>query len=168
MIHCTNIPKLRNMTAIYLMRNDKVLLLYRQGSQVVNNLWVASAGGHFEECELNDAKSCVLRELKEELSITEDMLSNLRLRYITIRQAKGEIRQNYYFFADLNDDCQEKLTSDEGTLKWFGLEEISQLEMPFSAKCMLEHYLSTGSQNDKTYVGVADGAKVVFTELPAF
>lgn len=163
-----NIPKLRDMTAIYLLKNDKVLLLYRQGSRVVNNLWVASAGGHFEECELNDAKACVLRELKEELSITEDMLSDLQLRYITIRRAKGEIRQNYYFFADLNDDFQGELTSDEGVLKWFGLDALSELEMPFSAKYMIEHFLSTGRYNDKLYAGVADGEKVVFTELPEF
>lgn len=163
-----NIPKLRDMTAIYLLKNDKVLLLYRQGSRVVNNLWVASAGGHFEECELNDAKACVLRELKEELSITEDMLSDLQLRYITIRRAKGEIRQNYYFFAGLKDDFQGELTSDEGTLKWFGLDALSELEMPFSAKYMIEHFLSTGRYNDKLYVGVADGEKVVFTELPEF
>lgn len=43
------IGKLRNMTAIYLLQNDKILLLYRQGSRVVNNLWTGSAGGHFEE-----------------------------------------------------------------------------------------------------------------------
>lgn len=163
-----NIPKLRDMTAIYLLKNDKVLLLYRQGSRVVNNLWVASAGGHFEECELNDAKACVLRELKEELSITEDMLSDLQLRYITIRRVKGEIRQNYYFFAGLKDKFQGELTSDEGTLKWFGLDELSELEMPFSAKYMIGHFLSTGRYNDKLYVGVADGTKVVFTELPEF
>ena len=48
------IGKLRNMTAIYLLQNDKILLLYRQGSRVVNNLWTGSAGGHFEEWELNE------------------------------------------------------------------------------------------------------------------
>ena len=67
--------KLRNMTGIYLVRDDEILLLYRQGSKVVNNLWIASAGGHFEEWELNDPKACVLRELKEELSVTEDMIA---------------------------------------------------------------------------------------------
>lgn len=33
---------------------------------------------------------------------------------------------------------------------------------------MMEHYLSTGRHNDKMYVGVADGSRVVFTELPEF
>ena len=47
--------KLRNMTSLYIFKDDKVLLLYRQGSRVVNDMWVGSAGGHFEQEELNDA-----------------------------------------------------------------------------------------------------------------
>ena len=46
--------KLRNMTGIYLLKEDKIMLLYRQGGKVVNNVWTASAGGHFEKDELND------------------------------------------------------------------------------------------------------------------
>lgn len=41
--------KLRNMTAVYILCKSKILLLYRQGGRVVNNVWVASAGGHFED-----------------------------------------------------------------------------------------------------------------------
>ena len=63
--------KLRNMTAIYLFKGDKVLLLFKQGGRVVSNVWTGSAGGHFEENELNDARACVLRELKEELGLGE-------------------------------------------------------------------------------------------------
>lgn len=53
--------KLRNMTSIYLTKGDKMLLLFRQGGRVVSDTWVGSAGGHFEEKELNDPKACVLR-----------------------------------------------------------------------------------------------------------
>lgn len=52
---------LRNMTSLYLFRPGEVLLLYREGGRVVNHVWTASAGGHFEKDELNDAKVCVLR-----------------------------------------------------------------------------------------------------------
>ena len=45
--------KTRNMTSIYLIQNDRVLLLFRQGGRVVNEAWTGSAGGHFEETELN-------------------------------------------------------------------------------------------------------------------
>ncbi len=55
--------KLRNMTSVYITKAGKMLLLFRQGSRVVNDVWTGSAGGHFEECELNDARACVLREM---------------------------------------------------------------------------------------------------------
>lgn len=80
--------KLRNMTAVYLMKGDKVLLLFRQGGKVVNDVWTGSAGGHFEEFELNDAKACVLRELNEELALCENDIENLSLRYVTLRRTK--------------------------------------------------------------------------------
>lgn len=160
--------KLRNMTSIYLSCGDKMLLLYRQGGRVVNNVWVSSAGGHFEESELNDPETCVLRELEEELSITEDMLEGLQLRYVTLRRIKGEIRQNYYYFAELPGGTEMSLSSDEGELKWVSMPDMLQLEMPFTAKCMLEHYLEIGREKDIIYGGIADGTKVVFTEMPDF
>ena len=163
-----NIINLRNMAGIYLLNNDKILLLYRKGSKVANNTWIASAGGHFEEWELNDAKACALREMKEELSVTKEMLSDMKLRYITLRRTNGEIRQNYYFFANLKDEYLDGLISDEGDLKWFDLNEVSALKMPYSAKYMMEHYLTIGRKNDKVYVGVADGTGVVFTELEEY
>jgi len=59
--------KLRNMTSLYLTDDAGVLCLYRMGSRVANNRYVGSAGGHFEQSELNDARACVLREAFEEL-----------------------------------------------------------------------------------------------------
>lgn len=145
-----------------------MLLLYQQGSRVVNDVWIGSAGGHFEEFELNDAKACVLRELKEELGITEQEIENLHLRYVTLRRNGGEIRQNYYFFADLKEDVREELSSNEGISRWFHLSELKTLDMPFTAQYMVEHYLDIGCKTDRVYAGIADGKKVIFTELPEF
>ncbi len=158
--------KLRNMTTIYLIKDDRVLLLYRQGGSVVNNVWTGSAGGHFEEFELNDAKACVLREMYEETGLTENNISELKLKYITLRNTKGEIRQNYYFFAQLNEDIP--VCSNEGILKWFSLCEICDLDMPFTAKYVIQHYLYEGMKNEKIYGGVTSKDGVVFTELEAF
>lgn len=33
------------MTSVYLLQGGKMLLLYRQGSRVVNQVWIGSAGG---------------------------------------------------------------------------------------------------------------------------
>lgn len=158
--------KLRNMTTIYLLRNEKVLLLYRQGGRVVNNVWTGSAGGHFEQHELNDAAACVLREMNEELGLVPEAIENLRLRYITLRSTRGEIRQNYYFFATLKASVPENLPSNEGITQWFPLDTIAQLEMPFTAQFVMSHYLQTGRLNDTLYVGVANADQVTFAPMP--
>ena len=71
--------KLRNMASLYLTRGDEMLLLYRVGSRVVPPSW-CGVGGHFEREELNDARACVLRELTEEIGLTEQNLAGLALR----------------------------------------------------------------------------------------
>ena len=157
--------KLRNMTAIYITKGSKMLMLYRQGGRVVNNVWIASAGGHFEVEELNDAKKCVLRELYEEIGLTEKDLIDLRLRYITLKNTKGEIRQNYYFFAELNENAKEPETSKEGTLAWVDKTELIKLDMPFTAKFVVEHYLTVGQFDKKLYGGIANRENVIFNEL---
>ena len=55
--------KLRNMTTIYILRDNKVLMLYRIGSRVVLTPSWCGIGGHFEKEELNDARACALREI---------------------------------------------------------------------------------------------------------
>ncbi len=79
-----------------------------------------------------------------------------------------EIRQNYYFFAELNNGIKMNLKSNEGQLKWFSLDEINGLKMPFTAKYVTEHWLDVGRNTTDVYGGIADGEKVVFTEMPAF
>ena len=159
------LEKLRNMTAIYLLKDDKVSLLYRQDGQVVNDVWTGSAGGHFEEFELNNPKACVLRELNEELNLCENDIDNLALRYVTLRKTNGEIRQNYYFFANLKENITDNLCSNEGQVKWFSINDIGTLEMPYTAKYVMEHFCTTGRFSDKLYTGVANEKGVEFIEL---
>lgn len=156
------------MTAIYLFKGDNVLLLFRQGGRVVNNVWTGSAGGHFEESELNNAKACILRELNEELNLDENDIDNLSMRYVTLRRTNGEIRQNYYFFANLKENVTDDLCSNEGDVKWFSIKDIGILEMPYTAKYVIEHYCVTGRFTDKLYVGVTNEKGVEFIELPEF
>lgn len=160
--------KLRNMTSLYITKGDKMLLLFRQRGRVVSDTWVGAAGGHFEENELNDPRACVLRELKEELGISEGGIRNLLLRYVTLRRMKGEIRQNYYFFAELDNETGDHIVSTEGISRWFALSELSALEMPYTAKFVIEHYLKIGRRTNDMYVGVADGERVNFTKLPEY
>ncbi|MDO4301216.1 MAG: NUDIX hydrolase [Clostridia bacterium] len=160
--------KLRNMTAIYLLKDDKILLLYRQGGKVINNAWIGSAGGHFEDYELNDAEACVLREMKEEIGIIPENIEALSLRYVTLRRTKGEIRQNYYFFANLKSNVDENLTSNKGICKWFSIGEICNLEMPYTAGYVMKHYCEIGRFTSEMYVGISNGDKVEFVKMPEF
>ncbi|MBR5521212.1 MAG: NUDIX domain-containing protein [Oscillospiraceae bacterium] len=160
--------KLRNMTSIYLTYENQILLLYRQGSRVVNNMWVGSAGGHFEPDELNDATACVMRELNEELGITRDMLRNIQLRYISLYNKPAELRQNYYYFAELKNKDDINLVSDEGQLKWFDISEIPALEMPFTSHHVTRHWLKEGRFNDKFYAAVSTDNDMVFLEMKEF
>lgn len=117
---------------------------------------------------MNDARSCVLRELEEELGLAEKELSNFEMRYVALKRTNGEIRQNYYFFAEIEDETNLKLISNEGILKWFDISEVHSLEMPYSSKYVIQHYLNIGMHNSNLYCGVADGNQVMFTEMPEY
>ena len=155
---------LRNMTAIYLMAGENILLLYRRGSRVVPDCYTGTAGGHFEPEELNDPLACVMRELREETGLTADDITAPALRYVTLRCTNGEIRQNYYFFAELRDPART-VTSNEGTIFACRPEEALALTMPHTAKFMYEHWLTVGRRDACLYCGAADADGVCFTRL---
>ena len=158
--------KLRNMTSLYLVREGEILCLYRIGSRVANNKYIGSCGGHFEPEELNDPEKCVLREMREELGLGPEAVEGLRLRYITHRLVGGEIRQNYYFFAEMKEDAE--LVSTEGKLRWVPFGEVPGLEMPVSAKHMILHYLTEGRFTDKLYCGITEASGTDFVVMREF
>ena len=157
--------KLRNMASVYIRKDNQILLLFRQGKSIVSNMWIGSAGGHFEKDEVNNAQACVLRELKEELGLTLISLKNLSLRYVTLRYTDGEIRQNYYFFAELHEDTHTELSSTEGITQWHSIDKLAELIMPFTARHVINHYLSIGQFDDSLYGGIANQNTVFFEKL---
>lgn len=159
--------QLRPMTAIYLTRGEKILLLYRIGSRVVGNSYTGAAGGHIEAAEYRDPKACVLRELEEETGLTADALDGLRLRYITMRNKSGEIRQNYYYFAELKDGFTVN-DSNEGRLEWHDMSALDNLPMPVTARHVVDHYLAVGRFDDRLYGGLTTADGPVFAELTDF
>lgn len=158
--------KLRNMTSVYFVREEEVLCLFRIGSRVANNRYVGAAGGHFEKEELNDPEKCVLREMQEELGLSENDVEGLTLRYITYRLVDGELRQNYYFFARLK--TERPLTSTEGNLRWVPFAEVPDLHMPVSAKPMLMHYVETGRFDQELYAGITERNGTRFVPMAEF
>lgn len=158
---------LRPMTAIYITRGEKILLLYRIGSRVVGNSYTGAAGGHIEAAEYLDPRACVLRELREETGLTEDSLDGLALRYITMRRKDGEVRQNYYYFAELKEGANVN-DSNEGRLEWHDLTALDALPMPVTARHVVEHYLAAGRYDDKLYGGITTAEGPVFAEMTDF
>ena len=154
------------MTSVYLTGEKGILCLYRLGSKVANNKYIGSAGGHFENDELNDARACVLREMKEELGISESDVTDLKMRYITYRLKDGEIRQNYYFFGKLKEN--RELESTEGILRWIPYDGFADLNMPVSAKHMILHYLKVGRFDDTLYAGITEETGTVFIPMREF
>ena len=159
--------KLRPMTALYLTDGDRILLLYRIGSKVADHSYIGCAGGHFEPSEYNNARACVLRELFEETGLQTDALEDLSLRYMTMRLKNGEIRQNYYFFAQAK-HLPQVLESKEGILSWHHLDEIDDLPMPVSAKHVLMHYRSVGRYDTLLRGGMTQEHETVFVPLTEF
>lgn len=163
--------KLRCMTSIYIRRNyrgqEQMLLLYRVGSRVVEPSW-CGIGGHFEPEECNDARACVLRELFEEIGLREQDLDQIRMRYITLRLKNGEVRQNYYFFADIREGVKLSGDCDEGTLAWQNCEGMMKLDMPVTAKAVMGHYLTVGRYTQTLYAGSAEDGQVIFHSLEEF
>lgn len=158
--------KLRNMTSVYLYDEAGILCLYRIGSKVANHKYVGSAGGHFEPAEVSDARACALRELQEELGLTEADVPDMQLRYITCRLKNGELRNNYYFFATF--DRSKPLASNEGQLHWFSYEDAKHIYMPASARFMMDHYLAVGRYDKKLYGGMTEPGATRFVELLEF
>lgn len=159
--------KLRPMTAVYILSGEKLLLLYRVGSRVVEPSF-CGVGGHFEKDELGDARACVLREMREEIGLGEEDLMDMRMRYVTLRLKNGEVRQNYYFFAELKPGVEIQGACGEGRLEWADMRTALERKMPHTAWYMVEHYLREGRHTDLLYGGVTTETGVAFTPMQEF
>jgi 8-oxo-dGTP diphosphatase len=154
------------MTSLFFVREDGLLCLYRIGSRVANRKFVGACGGHFEPEELSSPYACALREMREELGLTESDVEDIRLRYVTLRLYNGEIRQNYYFFGKLM--TRRPLSSSEGELHWFTWEELKTVDMPLSARQMMDHYLTVGRFDENLYAGITEPGGARFVRMESF
>lgn len=159
-------PTLRNMTSLFFAEQEGLWCLFRRGSRVANNKYVGACGGHFEESELSSPEACVFREMKEELGLDPSDIEGLTLRYMTVRYMGHEIRQNYYFFARLKG--QKNLSSTEGDLCFFTWEQLRAIDMPVSARHMMDHYLTVGRFDEARYAGITEPEGSRFVKLQHF
>lgn len=71
-------------------------------------------------------------------------------------------------FVRLIDDSLSNVKLFEEILRWFTTEELASLEMPFTAKRILMHYLMRGKNIDTVFAGVASKETMDFIELSDF
>ena len=157
-------PHVRQMTSILLQRGTQILLLRREGSRVIDTSWVG-IGGHVEDDETSEPARAALRELHEELAITQDQIRGLRLRYVATCEVSDEVRVTYYYTATLLDDAPLPEQCDEGILAWFAIDaDLTALPMPTTARIALDHWQRAGRFDDLTrLIAVAQSGEVVMT-----
>lgn len=157
--------KTRIMVSAFLRFNDKILLIHRSNhKKIAPGMW-SGIGGHMEPDELNHPLKTCYREIEEETGITKEMMSNLKLKYITTRIIEEEIRTGYYFVGDMKTDY-DLPSCNEGSLHWVNLSNIAEKPMTFSVKQITNHWISN-LNDDNTYLcGInRDNNKITWTKL---
>jgi len=134
------------MTSLFLVHRDRIMLLFRRGSRAIADSWVG-IGGHVEPGELGDLTDSLHREVTEEVGLSRSDVREVTLRYIGIRATTSEIRHTYYFTGRLAHSVPAPSRCAEGDLRWFPLDDLptlAGLEMPPTARAVLDHWISTG------------------------
>lgn len=131
--------KLRSMSVAFLMNEQDLLLIKRSaGRKLLPGIW-AGVGGHLEPEEINNPETACLREIYEETGLTNSQLSELRLKYILLRQSKDEIRVQYVYFAKTT--TRQVKPSEEGDLYWINRDELFERDFSATTVFVLKHYL---------------------------
>lgn len=151
------------MTSVFLIRDDRILLLYRVGSRAIADSWVG-IGGHVDPNEIRDPTRAALRELEEEVGIRPDQICDLALRYVSLRDSGEELRLTYYFTATLPSATPSPTDCTEGELRWFDIApSTANLPMPPTASVALKHWISHGRHDNllRSVVMASDGPLVL-------
>lgn len=129
-------------TALLLNSRHELLMMKRALTRTLSpGLW-AAIGGHLEPHELNNPRMACLREIAEETGILEHEISHLRMQYILIRLNKNEIRQQFFYIG--NTDQDPRVETEEGVLHWIPRELVLERPIPFIFRGLLEHYWEHG------------------------
>lgn len=148
------------------MNNEDYLMMKRAMNRKFKpGIW-AGVGGHVEPYEINNPKEACLREVFEETGIGEDDIEDLKLKYITLRRSKDEIRIQYIYFA--HSKTRNVIQTDEGELFWINKKELLKKDLSVTAMETLKHYTSYGDSIDDILVGTvsAQGNQPIMTWIP--
>ncbi len=115
-------------TVLFLHYGGRFLLLKRApNKRIAPGRWTG-VGGRVEAGELNDLRTSMLRELKEETDLTEADLSHLSLRRVLYHNRVNEpLTGLLYYTAELRDYSLPECT--EGTLYWKEPKDFAALDI---------------------------------------
>jgi len=122
----------------YLVRDGRVLLIQRRNPPHIG-LW-SPPGGKMNPGET--PQDCVRREFREETGLT---LRDPELRAVTTVLHTG-MAIHWLLFIYLAADCSGGLLpSDEGDIRWIGLDDLDQYARPAADVAMFAHVLRGGA-----------------------
>lgn len=139
--------------AFLVNEEEEILLLQKKSENTFLAGFLVPIGGHIESYEINDPQKACFREIEEETGIKKELIKNLKLRYIMLRNNQNqEIRVQYVFFGTISKNVA--LTeSDEGPLEWVKFREIVNKNISSTTNEIIKHYNDMISPNDDIYVG---------------
>ena len=132
--------RIENLTTlIYITRGSDCLFIRKTRKGDMNLDKYLGIGGHFED---NDTpEECVLRELREEASVTLESLDDFRYRgHITFISSEYPTEYMHVFTAALATDFELPVSgNDEGELCWIPLTDIRNLPVWEGDKIMFDY-----------------------------
>ena len=133
-----------------------MMLRNKKKNDINEGKWIG-VGGHFEEGE--DAKACVLREVKEETGLT---LTKFKARGVVTFCYKGITEYMHLFTAD--EFTGELIDCDEGELSWVEKDKLLLLNIWEGDRIFLKQILDDADYFKLKLVYDDDG-KLIDSEL---
>lgn len=149
MLGCNDI---RTFAAAYILHDDYWLMLKRSPTRTLfPNTW-APVGGHVEVQDRCNPINTLWRELKEEANFSPSEVTDLRLKYITLRIKGQELRQLYLFFGRTPRASFEHCR--EGELHLVHRSQVLLRPLGAVNKLTLEYHFAEGANRADPMVGV--------------
>ena len=155
----------------FLVCGNRVLLMKRGlHKKLAPGLW-AGVGGHMDLTDIKDPRALDLvetcyREIYEETGISKADIHNLRLRYVAIRRAVGEIRIHYHHIGEVAVEFPLPMCN-EGELYWVDKKDIPGLPMPTTINEAMMHWLANPN-SDEVYLIAINKANDAATVVPLY
>ena len=132
---------IRVYVAVFLFRDDHVLLLRRSKDKTLaSGLWTG-VGGRVEPEEMDDVERAALREIHEETGILPEEVRDLRIRVVFTQPEEGDI--SILVFCTGSTDRVDLGPCEEGDLQWIELDRVKEIPLIENAARALEFSAKT-------------------------